>query len=55
MAAGCVLAPRLIWIKPDRLERVGNAGVMKLSGLWFILSLVWLAVLAGGMLLLIFA
>jgi hypothetical protein len=44
-----VLAPRLIWIKPIRPERVGNVGIMKLSGLWFMASLVWLAVLVGGM------
>jgi hypothetical protein len=45
----------LIWIKPIRLGRVGNAGVMKLDDLWFMISLVWLVALVGGVLFAILA
>jgi hypothetical protein len=50
---GASRAP-LIWIKPVRLGWVGNAGVMRLNDLWFILSLVWLVALVGGVLFAIF-
>jgi hypothetical protein len=33
---------------------VGNAGVMGLNDLWFVLSLVWLFAIAGGLLFAIF-
>jgi hypothetical protein len=49
IAGAGVLARPLIWIKPVRLERVGNAGLMKRIDFWFVLSLVWLCALFGGM------
>jgi hypothetical protein len=45
----------LIWIKRISLDQVADASVMTRIDLLFVLSLAWLAVLAGGMLFVIFA
>jgi hypothetical protein len=50
---GC--AAPLIWIKRISRDQIGNASVMMRIDLLFVLSLAWLAVLAGRMLFVIFA
>jgi hypothetical protein len=50
---GC--AAPLIWIKRISLDQVGDASVMTRIDLLFVFSLVWLAVLVGGMLFFILA